>query len=251
MKVVHLYCFLLVFPAGNFCIAQGVGDSNKVIHHYKNIIRYNLSSALFFGADSYIILGYERLVSSHQSFSINIGRAAFPKLVSIITDSFNQQGQKRGGFNLSVDYRFYLAKENKFEAPHGLYIGPYYSYNHYTGENQWTYKSNSNKNINSSTDFTIHTIGFQLGYQLLLWKRVALDMVLVGPGIGFYKYQATINSNIVMAEKEQIFDGLKQLLTQKIPGLNYVFSDKKFDGKGTMKTTDIGYRYIIHIGFYF
>src|SRR6185436_5977087 len=125
MKVVHLYFLLLFFPAGNFCIAQGVNDSSKIEHHYKNIIRYNLSGALLFGADSYIILGYERVISPHQSFSINIGRASLPKLVSISTDSFNSQKSKRSGFNFSADYRFYLAKENKFETPHGFYIGPY------------------------------------------------------------------------------------------------------------------------------
>src|SRR5690242_68605 len=89
---------------------------------YKNVIRYNLTGALLFGVDKYVVLGYERVISPRKSVSINFGTAALPKLVSIQTDSFQTKKEgDRKGFNLSIDYRFYLAKENKFNAPHGLY----------------------------------------------------------------------------------------------------------------------------------
>src|ERR1700741_3692 len=78
--------FLLI---GNFCIAQGPADSSKKMPHYKNVIRYNLSGALLFGIDRYIVLGYERVISPRQSISVNVGRAALPGLISVITDSFS------------------------------------------------------------------------------------------------------------------------------------------------------------------
>jgi len=40
-------------------------------------------------------------------------------------------------------------------------------------------------------------------------------------------------------------------LTQKFPGMNFVFADKEISSDGVMKTNTIGYRYIIHIGFAF
>jgi hypothetical protein len=198
-------------------------------------------------------LGYERVLSPKRSISINFGKASLPKLISINTDSFQvQKDQKRSGLNFSIDYRFYLAKENKFNAPHSLYIGPYYSYNRFTNELQWTHKTTSaSSQITSNTKFNIHTVGFELGYQFIFWKRLALDLVLVGPGLGFYDYKATFDNNIDPAKKEQLEEGLKQLLTQKFPGMNYVFSDEEIDANGVMRTNTIGYRYIIHIGFNF
>ena len=59
-----------------FCIAQT--DSLPQVlpaKNYKNIVRYNLSGALLFGFDRYVILGYERVVKKNQSFSINVGQA--------------------------------------------------------------------------------------------------------------------------------------------------------------------------------
>jgi hypothetical protein len=107
---------------------------------HRNIIRYNLSGPLVFGFSNYIIFGYERAVSPHQSFSINIGGVALPKFASLSVDSFSvQKDIKNKGFNASVDYRFYLAHENKYDAPRGVYIGPYLAYNHFDRSNNWIF----------------------------------------------------------------------------------------------------------------
>lgn len=249
----HLRWYYVVLLLGISWNVMGQDDSTRKMPRYKNVIRYNLSGALIFGANKYIILGYERVVAPRQSFSINAGQAAMPKMISINTDSFNvNKDSKRSGFNVSVDYRFYLAKENKFEAPHGFYIGPYYGYTRFNNEAQWNYKNpGAHSSLTTSSKFTINNIGFELGYQLVLWKRMTLDFVMVGPGIGFYNYKASFDGNVDAATKEQIFDGLKQLLTQKFPGMNLVFSDKEISSSGTMRASTIGYRYIIHIGFLF
>lgn len=74
---------------------------------------------------------------------------------------------------------------------------------------------------------------------------------MVGPGLAFYNYKVTFDSNISAADKEQLADGLKQLLTQKFPGMNFVFANKEISSDGVMKANTLGYRYIIHIGFNF
>lgn len=255
MKTKVWYFIAMVFVLGSIqktCAQISGADSIKP---RKNIVRYNLTGALLFGIDKYIVLGYERVLSPRKSISINIGRASLPKLVSIETDSFQTKKEgERKGYNLSVDYRFYLGKENKFDAPHGLYIGPYYSYNHFEREQLWTYKRNTTMaDVSTSSDLNIHTFGFELGYQFILWKRFALDMIMIGPGLGFYDYKATFagNSNLTAEQKEQLRDALQQMLTQKFPGMNYVFSDKTIDADGVLKTKNIGYRYIVHIGYNF
>jgi hypothetical protein len=250
-KSFQLQYLLLFLFAVNICSAQT--DSLKQMRQYKNVIRYNLSGALLFGFDKYIVFGYERVIKNNQSISVNVGGVSLPKLISINTDSFSlQKDKKSNGYNVSIDYRFYLGKENKHMAPRGAYIGPYYSYNHFTRDNQWMFtKSTGNSFVQTSSTFNINAIGFQFGYQFILWKRLALDMVLVGPGFGIYNYKAKFGSNVSAEDKEQLLDGLKQLVTQKFPGMNFVFADKEISADGVMKTNTIGYRYIIHIGFAF
>lgn len=234
--------------------AQSVQKDSSVSTN-KNVIRYNFTGALLFGFDKYIVLGYERVLSPKRSFSVNIGSAALPKLISVVTDSFETKKQGgRKGYNVSIDYRFYLAKENKFAAPHGVYIGPYYSYNHFENEQLWErIKPSGGNNITTNSDLNIHTFGFELGYQFILGKHFALDLVMVGPGIGFYNYKASFagNTSLSAENKEQLYDALEQILEQKIPGMNYVFNDKKIDADGTLKTRDVGYRFIVHIGYAF
>jgi hypothetical protein len=220
----------------------------------KNIIRYNLSSSLLFGIDKYYVFGYERVVGPHQSFSVNFGAACLPKLVAFSTDSLNlKTDAKNNGYNFSVDYRFYLAKENKYNAPHGFYIGPYYSLNHFHRVNDWSYQKSGGVEqlFTTTTDFTINTIGGEIGYQVILWKRISLDFVMVGPGISNYYLTAKLDNGLTDAQKQQVQKALTQLITQKFPGMNYVFTGKEFNANGSIKTWNFGYRYLIHIGFLF
>ncbi len=220
----------------------------------KNIVRYNLSGGLLFGIDKYVVFGYERVIKPHQSLSLNVGRAALPKLVSINTDSFSvSKDLKNTGFNISLDYRFYLAKENKYVAPHGLYIGPYIAYNNFKRDNNWTFKKGTAqaKEVSTATDINIFTVGGELGYQFILWKRLALDLVLIGPGLSRYDLSGKIDGELTEEQKEKLRDVMTQVISQKFPGMNYVFADKSFDANGTLNTTSIGFRYMVHIGFVF
>ena len=239
---------------GIIIFAQQNPETDSKGKDYKNVIRYNLSGALLFGLDKFIILGYERVLSPKRSISLNVGAAAFPKLVAINTDSFSlNQDRENKGYNISVDYRFYLSKENKFKAPHGVYIGPYYSFNRFERTNDWNFLGAGavNKVAASNTKFSIHTVGMEMGYQFVFWNRVTLDMVLIGPGLGFYDVKAKLEGNLDEEDKEQLYEALTELITQKFPGMNFVFADDELDGNGALRTTSIGFRYLIHIGFRF
>jgi len=251
--LIHLCSFFVCLFCVKTTVSQPDEDSIQKQKQYKNVIRYNLSGALLFGADKYIVFGYERVIKPHQSISVNFGKASLPRLVNIVTDSFALNGDKKStGINASIDYRFYLAKENKFQTPHGLYIGPYYSFNKFDRDSRWDRtRSGAASFVTTNTEFTINTLGFELGYQLVLWKRLTLDFLMVGPGIGLYDYHVKFDGDITPADKEQLLDGLKQMLTQKFPGMNFVFSDEEISSNGTLNTTAMSYRYLIHIGFLF
>jgi hypothetical protein len=223
-------------------------------HSRKNIIRYNVSSPLIYGFDKSLILGYERILSPKRSISINAGTVALPKVTSIGNDSitFNTD-VKNTGYNISLDYRFYLAKENKYAAPRGIYIGPWYSYNQFRRDNTWNIinVNGSQKNITANSKMGIHSFGIELGYQFVFWDRLAVDLVMIGPGMGLYKVDAKFDSNLTDAEREQLGDLLTDALENKFPGMNFVLDNKELDAQGALNTTSLGYRYLIHIGFKF
>ena len=248
--------FLVVSSLGLFGQADSIGsmkqpDTTKPAKNFKNVIRYNISGPILFGFD-YVVLGYERMVGKYQSFSINGGQARFPKIINIITDSFSvNKDTKNTGYNLSVDYRFYLKKENKYMAPHGVYIGPYFSFNRFERDVTWDFKKGSVvEQISTDTRFTINSFGVELGYQFA-WKRFTLDFLMVGPGIASYNLKTTIDGNINASEKEELLDALKQLISQRFPGMNFVFSDHEINSDGVLDTWAVGYRFIIHVGFRF
>jgi hypothetical protein len=220
----------------------------------KNVVRYNLSSALIFGFDKTIILGYERLLKPNQSFSINAGTTALPRIVNLDFDSLDfVKDKKNTGFNFSADYRFYLNKLNRYNAPRGVYVGPYYSFNQWQRENDVSFTTNTGtqKLGTSEMDFNLNMVGAELGYQFVFWNKVSLDMVLIGPGVGFYNIKAKAEGNLTDAEREKLEDALVQIIEEKFPGMNYVMADKEFKGSGTLNMSSISFRYLIHIGFVF
>ncbi len=249
MKVVILLFISVIITMKS----SAQGDTLSRSRQYKNVIRYNLSGPMLFGYDSYVIFGYERVIWKQHTISINGGTVKFPKIFYISTSIFDlQKDERNSGIHFSADYRFYPRKDNKYAAPRGVYIGPYFSYNRFIRESDWTFKNKATRTVVSTiSTFEISTFGVQLGYQFILWKRLALDVVMVGPGCGFYNFETTVDANLNIEEKSDLFEGAKQFVTQKFPGANFIFSDKHVNASGVMKTTSIGYRYLVQVGFNF
>lgn len=219
----------------------------------KNTAYINLTNPLIFGGKAYII-GYERTIEKHQSFTFNIGRMSLPAFGSgSNSDSLKLvKNSNDKGFHISADYRFYLAGENKHEAPRGVYIGPFYSYNSFSRSNEWVLNTEDfNGNVNTDLKLSFHTVGAELGYQFVLWKRVSLDFVLFGPGLGFYNLKAGLSTTLSPDEETLFFEKLNGYLADKIPGYNLAIEEGEFQKTGSVKTTTAGFRYMINIGFRF
>jgi len=250
LSVITAGCVMTVHTS----TAQDLASDSSHVKNKKNIIRYNLSGAIIFGFSRYVVFGYERVIGKKQSISVNFGKASLPKIVSIDTDSLKfKKDVENTGTNFSIDWRFYLAKENKYLPPHGVYIGPYYSFNGFKRKNEFTFQraSGTETQATTNTQFNIHTIGAELGYQFVLWKRLAIDFVLVGPGMSSYTIKAKFEGNLSDEDREQLRDAIQQIITQKFPGMNYVLGDKEFNASGVLDTWSVGFRYLIHIGFVF
>jgi hypothetical protein len=234
-------------------LVNAQSDTLKKPRQHKNVIRYNLTGPMVFGWGNCFIIGYERVIWRNHSVSVNGGTIKLPRLLYLSTDLFDlQKDESNAGYNFSADYRYYPLKDNKHPAPRGVYIGPYYSYNLFTRETVWSFRNNSNKSfVTTNSEFAVSTVGIQLGYQFILWKRIALDFVVVGPGCGFYRFEATLDGTLAVEEREDLLEGAKEIIVQKFPGADFIFSDKKVNANGVMNTTSVGYRYVIHVGINF
>ena len=243
---------LLIFQGLHLgLMAQEKEESQKA---YKNTVRFNLTNPMLFGSKS-LIFGYERVLNKRRSFSVNIGQASFPPLDFINSDSLRADKlDDEKGYHISADYRFYLSKENKYDAPRGVYIGPYVAYNYFERENSWSLKSTNGgslQTVESKTSLSVFNVGGQLGYQFLLWKRISLDMILLGPGIAFYDLKASLGSNLSEEDRKKFFESLNEALEDKFPGYSVVIDEGEFRNKGTANTTSLGFRYMVMVGFRF
>jgi len=219
----------------------------------KNTVMINVTNPLIFGDNNYV-LGYERTIGKHQSFSVHIGTFSLGRLISINTDSIKglNKDVKSFGLSLSGDYRFYLAKENKFNSPHGIYIGPYFATNSFTRNFELSATTEAfTGQLNADFNFRATTLGFQLGYQFVFWNRVSLDMILFGPGLTFYKLKADLSTSLNPDQEAEIFKKINEKLAEKIPGYSLVIQPGTFEKTGSQNTTSAGYRYVVMVGFRF
>lgn len=242
--------FMIMLLSVNLVFSQ---DSIPVKKDRKNGVKINITNPMFFGSNNYI-LGYERTVGKHQSFSLNVGTFSLSQIVNINTDSVEEikKDTKSRGVSFSGDYRFYLVKENKYNAPHGIYIGPYFASNSFT--RNFTMQANTaafTGQMDADLLFRVTTIGFQLGYQFIFRDRVTLDMVLFGPGISHYKLKTELNTSLDAEQEQEIFQKINDKLSEIIPGYDRVIQPGTFEKTGTKNTTGLGYRYVVMLGFRF
>ena len=89
-----------------FVMADAFGQEDD----RKNTIYLNFTNRLIFN-DAYII-GYERVLKPHQTFSVNLGAISLPRFTDKSTNDSVQLlgGSGNKGFHISADYRFYLSK---------------------------------------------------------------------------------------------------------------------------------------------
>ena len=120
---------ILILSISLFLVKKTMGQQPDSLG-YRNIIKYNFTAPMLWGDKNYIF-EYERILSSNRSMSIGLGYRTFPKLVSIgKSDSalIVRNHENKGGITATIDYRFYLKKENKYLAPRGVYLSPYVNY---------------------------------------------------------------------------------------------------------------------------
>lgn len=231
-----------------FCL-KSFSQVPDPVAYRKNAIRIEATSALIYR--NAFVFSYERMIKKNQSLILTAGYQELPGL-SGYADSI--KAIKKGsntGYKFGAEYRFYMAKENKYASPHGLYIGPYFST---VGFNNSTDISvNSGGVIESGTvnsNIRILNLGFEMGYQFALSNRWNLDLVFAGPSISSYDIKTKLNGNFTF-DPSNIQNETLQNIMNKFPGLKSLFENETVSSSGRLKKWGPGFRYQINIAYRF
>lgn len=247
-KVKQLFCVVALLVAATFTV-QAQEESS--IPQRKNSIKVDLTSYWLY-RDA-LTFSFEHVVKNkpNQTWAITAGLQQLPPLGSLSDTVLIKRQHKSSGYKLGGEYRFYLKKENKYKAPHGVYIGPYTSYHHYMNGRAIEVNNNGNvQNGNLETNLDILNIGVQLGYQFVLNNRWNIDLVFVGPSISNYRFKANLDGNFTF-NPDEITNEVVLALMDKYPGLSELVSGGEFVSQGKANKWAYGYRYQLQIGYHF
>jgi Protein of unknown function (DUF3575) len=241
---------LFLFAFNLFCSAQKK-DSTAFKVLYPNIPKFSISNYTIYQKSLH--LGYERVLNSSHSIYIFGGYNEFPKILNLnLTGTVLSGGSSKSGYSIGAEFRFYLPKESKYGAPHGVFLAPYVSYYNFSSNHSLKHTDSSGT---QSAGLAIRTnffnIGCELGYQFVIAKRFVVDCELFGPSLTYYKFQADLQGQINGAGEtlQAIIDALKE----RLPLLNDLSNGKKYysSGSASQKFPFIGFRYAVSIGYAF
>jgi Protein of unknown function (DUF3575) len=246
----HLIIILLAFVSALPSKAQKSASADSTWR--RNIIKVDITSYWLYR--NALMFSYERVVKKrpNQTWGITAGLQEFPALGTLGSDSLQvKKDFNASGFKLGGEYRFYLKKENKYAAPHGVYIGPYTTFHNYS--NGRSIEVNNNGNLEKAdlkTDLNIFNIGVQLGYQFVLNNRWTIDLVFIGPSISNYSFKTKFDGDFTF-DPDEITNEVVLGLIDKFPAFEELINEGEFASGGKINTWAYGYRYQFQIGYHF
>ncbi|MCK5134206.1 MAG: hypothetical protein KAR19_00345 [Bacteroidales bacterium] len=234
-----------------FITQQTKGEQTDTIP-YRNVIKYNISAPLLWGSKNFIF-EYERTISPSMSANLGLGYRTFPKFIGIgKSDSalIVRDHKNKGSFTGSLDFRFYMKKENKYPAPRGIYLGPFVNYFSINIENTFSTFYNDIGSFTATTSMKVLSGGFQLGYQFVFFERLSLDICFIGPSISWYNFSMQTDGFLNLKDSD-FYDQVADIITENYPVANILLKDFSINDRGRTSKLFFGYKYYFTIGFLF
>jgi len=241
-----LASLLLMIPA---IILQAQDEEVQV--QRRNTVKLDITSVFLYR--SALIFSYERVTKPNQSFAVTAGYQEFPRLIGLGENIEVKKDFGRRGLKLGAEYRFYLAKENKYKAPHGVYIGPYTAFHQFKNERnlEITTESGEVQNAYFNSEINVFNLGVQVGYQFLLNNRWTIDLVFIGPSISRYSGTLNLDGNFNIDEEQLYNNRIIERLVNRFPLLDNLIQDQTVEVDGKTDKWSFGYRYQILVGYHF
>ncbi len=253
MKKHTLLFFAIIFLFALENIQAQYTADTLPLNYKKNIVKWNMTPFLLWSKKN-INFSYERVLAPKRSYSVNVGYFELPS--TGIYDSLNMKSaNKKFGYSVSGDYRFYMNKRNVNPAPDGIYWGVFGSFHHYRF-------TNDIEVINSPViegglildgRMNILSLGAELGYQFVIKKRLTIDLIFMGPSLSMYNYKLVLESKLNPGEDvdEEYLQGVQDVLYGLFPGLETLIDKKLIDESGVSTSFGAGFRYMIQVGYRF
>ena len=221
-------------------------------NYKRNTIKWNMTPFLLWSKKN-INLSYERVLTPKRSYSVNAGYFELPS--TGIYDSLNiKSANKKFGYTVSGDYRFYMKNENMNPAPDGIYWGLFSSFHHYTFTNKIEVVNSPTIKGDLILDGTmnIFSVGAELGYQFVIKEKFSIDLIFMGPSISMYNYQLALQGDgFEIDESDEYIQGIQDVLYGLFPGLENLVDKKLIDESGVSTSFGAGFRYMIQLGYRF
>jgi hypothetical protein len=220
MKKLFLCVFLFVWAS--YAIAQNMDSltiENKI--ERKNVVKFLPVNVPF----QSISFEYERMINAKNSVTLGIGLPNQKSLIGKYGIDFgtDMKSLELGTMHIRAAFRHYTGDQM---LPKGFYLEPYLKYQHISGTARVVgEKVESGYSAPYSGDFDVKlnsmNLGFQLGAQFLIAKRVTLDLYFIG-------FEAGLLSGNVTAVSDQIAqaDNLKGDIEDAIKNLPSFIGDK-------------------------
>lgn len=222
------------------------GKTQDTTQNRLNTVKINLLHSVLYS--NALTLSYERIVKPNQSWSVSLGYVQFPKLGDTKSGVKVKNENIHNGFNVGGEYRFYLAKENKFKAPRGVYIGPFTNYFLFHNERTLGSADGLTEGILKS-DINILNIGFQMGYQFVFHDRWTIDMVFLGPSVSRYAMKLDLSGNL--NGEGQLQNEIVEALANRFPLVKELVDNQSATVHGTSSSWGKGFRYQLNVGYRF
>ncbi|MBL7874878.1 MAG: DUF3575 domain-containing protein [Cyclobacteriaceae bacterium] len=241
---ISTFIAILILASGLNTQAQVDQDTVR-----KNTVKIDLTS--YFLYRNSLVFSYERVVKPNQTWGISAGLQALP--ISGKIDSVRAQRElSNNGYKIAGEYRFYLKKENRYGAPHGVYIGPYLSILNFTNKRHLEVINDSGtpEYVNLKTRIDIINPGVQLGYQFVLNNRWTIDLIFIGPSLSNYRAKMQFEGNYTF-DPSDVQSEILNAMFDRFPAFEELVKLGKVSTQGRVNTWAWGYRYQFLVGYHF
>jgi len=246
---------LLFFGDSTFSQNDSVFSPNDSVFapdYKRNTIKWNTTPFLLWSYKN-VNISYERILKPYRSFSVNAGFFELPS-IGVGLDSLNfTRTQKKRGFSVSGDYRFYFKTRNKKSAPDGLFWGPYTSF-HYTQYDNHLVVLNSDiaqGELETDLRLGIIGVGVELGYQFVIKEKFTVDLIFMGPSYSLYTGRVKFGGDLTIDEESEYLKAIHDMLIARFPYLDDFVKEGSFTNSGFSRNLGYGMRYMIQLGFRF
>lgn len=217
---------------------------------YPNVIKINTIALPM----NNISLVYERGIKKRLSASLGLSykySGGMPRILSTPDDILSFQVDEIQGFGITPELRYYI-KTCDDRSLEGLYLGLYFKYTSYATDTHFSYQPAGGTIEANTADMALteYGTGITLGYQLMLWERFSIDLLMFGPRFS----NITVSYDFEKQASQEFLDQLSESINETINrfGLDYqVNLEQQGSREVTTSFSFLNVRFGISLGFAF